>query len=962
MAYSIGQRINTREEDFIITKIEENGEEAILHVQGISELVKGKQFIFDTNIDREIKTLDPVNTELVADTHYGYRKTKLFVENQIRNSPVYSAQITIAQKAAFNLANYQLEPTLKAFKLPRPRLLIADGVGLGKTVEVGIFLAEMIKRGKGKRIMVLALKSILAQFQQEIWDRFAIPLVRLDSDGISKIKSELPATKNPFEYYDKTIVSIDTLKNNAKFQHYIEKTHWDIIVIDECHTVSNASSQRGSLAQLLSKKCESLILTSATPHNGKRENFANLINMIEPLAIQNEEKFTKSDIEPYYVRRFKNDIEDEIVRQNFQERAIRTIHADLTDKENAFLENQQKIKFDALDGLGKEDITNELFSASHKKSKKRDLLFAIGLFKAYMSSPEAALITIQHRVKKLRDLEAHETFEGTVEGNLEQLQVLEQQLMTIISEGKDAKYLAFKEELVRLHWKGKKNNIRIVVFAERIETLKSLKLKLQRDFKLDDKVIAEFNGSLTDMEQQRMIEDFGKEDSDIKILLTSDAGSQGVNLHYFCNHMFNYDIPWSLITLEQRNGRIDRYGQKKTPYIHYVVAKSDLKGLKDDLHIIDKLREKEEVVHNSLGDAASVYKLYDSNKEEDLVTKTIAIGDEALMDHPASNELEDDAFDALFEDTTPKMEMKEPIAASSSLFENDKAYYTALIEQLKTEKYLAQDGADFDGDLLEIKYTKELSRILYDLPEEAKPGKEGDLFQLSLNKDDVQEAISAARKKKGEWARLQPLYELHPVIRYLMTQLEASVDKDVALVSKIASLPEKMAYYLIHGSIANKLGQSIISDLFVMPMGMDGGMRGEPISFDKFNQQFNLSKELYTLDIPESDRTLLKEALPNAIRFAKSLHMDRKMQDLQHQMEKDLAVYQEKMNNWRKAKGEKLELDFEDSPEFGIVKRRKEDQKQYIETILNKSSHYYEDLTRLNGDPYLKVLAVFYNN
>lgn len=958
MNFTPGQRITNRNEDFIVTDVEENNGKWILSVEGISELVKAKHFIFDTSIDHTIRVIDPTETRLIADYEQGYRKTKLFIENHIRNSTVYSNRITVAHKAAFNMADYQLEPTLKAFQLPRPRLLIADGVGLGKTVEVGIFLAEMIKRGKGKRILVLALKSILSQFQQEIWNRFAIPLVRLDSDGISRIKSELPINKNPFDYYDKTIVSIDTLKNNAKFQHYIEKTRWDIVVIDECHTVANSSSQRGGLAQLLSTKCESLILTSATPHNGKPENFANLINMIEPLAIKEEHNYSREDIKDYYVRRFKNDIDDDAVRSNFQDREVVSIHAQLSDAENEFLQIQQNIKFAALQNLMPDDISTDLFGKQTSNKQKKDLLFAIGLFKSYMSSPEAALKSIENRISKLDALTEQEDI---VEQNRDVLYNLKVKLEAIIHHKQDAKYLAFRKKLIDLGWYGRKRDFRIVVFAERIETLKALKKKLQRDFDLDDSVIADFHGSLTDMEQQRIIDDFGKEDSDYRILLTSDAGSQGVNLHYYCNHMFNYDIPWSLITLEQRNGRIDRYGQTKTPFIHYMVATSDLDGLRDDLHIVNKLKEKEEAVYQSLGDAASVYKLYEASAEEELVTTAIATGNRDMLDGAPTREESDDWFDALFDESTPRLAIKDPIVEEVSLFENDKSYYTALLEQLKSDNSLKTDDACFEGDLLEVKNTPELDRILYDLPKEAKPGGIGDVYQLSLNREDVQKAISDARKRKGEWARFQMLYELHPVVRYLMTQLEASVDKDVALVSKINRLPKDMAYYLIQGLVANNLGQSILSDLFVVPMHRSGGLADRPMKFADFLKEHQINKELYTVEITDEEIKQLEILLPHAIRFAHQLHMDQQQQKLQLEMEKEMAVYEEKMRSWKRSKEHQMEIEFGDKPEYGFVKRRRRDKEIEIETILNRSSQYFKDLTSLNSVPNLKVLAVFYN-
>lgn len=369
--YPVGAKVEIRDAVWRILSVDavrEGGQ--LLKCEGLSNIVLGRVVYFFTLYEDAVKLLTPEETVLAKDTSSRFIQTRLYIESILRTSPkTENDKLYVSYKAAMDPMPYQFDPALQALKQPRPRILIAEAVGIGKTLEAGILTSELIARGRAKRILVLATKAVLPQFQQEFWNRFSIPLTALDSNGIQRVRERIPSNQNPFFYFDKAIISIDTLKKDELYREMISQCHWDLIIIDEAHNVAQRSnrSQRAKLAQLLSGKSDAMIMLSATPHDGRAESFASLLNVLDPTAIANPSDYTVDDYadKGLVIRRFKQDVASQ-VSSEFPERKISKIVVTASPAEEKFFDFLSDLRFGTLDvgGAGEKQHAGKQLSLS----------------------------------------------------------------------------------------------------------------------------------------------------------------------------------------------------------------------------------------------------------------------------------------------------------------------------------------------------------------------------------------------------------------------------------------------------------------------------------------------------------------------------------------------------------------------------------------------------------------------
>ena len=938
--YAPGMRAVIRDEEWLIKKIETNSlGHQVLQCVGITPLVRNRDTIFLTDLE-QIQIVDPASIQLIADSSPFFKRSLLYLESQWRQQLPTDRNLHIGHKAAMDPMPYQLDPTKLSLQRPRQRILIADTVGLGKTLEAGILMSELIARGKGKRILVVTVKSMMTQFQKEMWNRFTIPLVRLDSNRIQKIRASLPSNYNPFFYYDKTIVSIDTLKRDVEYRTHLEKAYWDIIVIDEAHNVAERGdhqAQRSRLAKLLANRSDTMIMLSATPHDGRAKSFASLMNMLDPTAIADPENYTPEDIKGLCIRRFKNDVKDQ-VNGSFLERQVTLEHCHASaQEEHAFdLLAEMQLEMDA----GKANNTGRLFKTNLEKS----------LF----SSPAACCKSIEARLKKL--------YKKYTVDDISDIRLLEE-LHTALGQVTPENFTRYQKllELLRSDsygWKPKDPGDRVVIFTERIETMNYLVEHLRTDLGLKSSAIQEISGGMSDAEQQRIVEDFGRTESPIRILVASDVASEGLNLHYLSHRLIHFDIPWSLMVFQQRNGRIDRYGQQKRPDIRYLLIESNNKQIKGDMRIIEILIQKEEQALKNIGDPALLLGKFNVEEEETVIAEAIESGSDAdtFAQSLDADAQEFNPFEALMaaasETEETAIEQLSETVSDETLF-TDKEYLEQAVQYLnQTDSNPVQELQTVSG--LDIRLTPEMERRLRALiPEEAMP--QGETLRLSDDKAFCMEQMRTSMQKnmdEAAWPSSQYLWKLHPIFSWVNDKAGLLFKRAEAPVLGLPGvLYPGEALYIVSGSVPNLKSTPLIDEWFGL-LYRDGQFI-QRLSMEEVVQKAGLRSARIpnTNCITNQSIVAASGLLHDVVTQAKTYLTERYQQ------------YQAEMNPKLDAEVDKLiELQEKHKEYYQTTlfehERQLQEQERRVDKLFDDFTNWVKETLTIQNNPYIRIVSV----
>ena len=524
---------------------------------------------------------------------------------------------------------YQLVPLLMALRLETIRLLIADDVGIGKTIEAGLIAREMIDRGEVKRLAILCPPHLCDQWQRELREKFHINAVVIRSGTVSKLERSLPGgDHHVFGYYPHIIVSLDYAKSDRRRASFL--THCpDLVIVDEAHTCaqsggrSASQQQRHQLLQRIAQKDgQHLVLLTATPHSGLEASFLSVIGLLDPKFeswdINSLSQEQRIELASHFVQRRRADVKRWLGNE--------TPFPGRDPLEQPYkLSKDYKDLFEQVYNFARGLVRTTTDEMSYAQRRGR-YWAALALIRCVMSSPEAAIATLGKRVGKAdtdeaptveldEDLMAAYTYDPT-----DQEQAIDAQPTIAVEQGqrtysdsdrrklrgfiqaasalkgsKDAKLQATISTIGSLLDEG----FHPIVWCRYIATANYVAAELQKKFekKRSSKIrVISITSERSEDEREVRLKELTTYPQ--RILVATDCLSEGVNLQEFFSAVIHYDLPWNPNRLEQREGRVDRYGQTAPIVKSYLLYGQDNPV---DGAVLEVLIRKAVEIHKTLG-------------------------------------------------------------------------------------------------------------------------------------------------------------------------------------------------------------------------------------------------------------------------------------------------------------------------------------------------------------------------
>lgn len=587
----------------------------------------------------------------------------------VPTAPVYGA---------VSADDFQLVPLARAMRMPRVSLLLADDVGLGKTVEAGLILAELVRRRRIRRVLIVTPASLRTQWQQEMEEKFSLGFDIVDKASTHRLQKEMGLDSNPWRVLPRIITSYHYLRQPDVLEQFIANCRstqahqgaqlpWDLLIVDEAHNLMPSNygedSDLAEMLRLLTPWFEHRLFLTATPHNGHTRCFSGLLEQLDPVRFTRTPAFTDKErdmIGDVLIRRLKSEInaqDKEAGRAlRFANRyleplplympraekelatAVRTFCAALKQQIIAAPEARMVLNF-AIEVLRKRLLSSAVTFADSW------LRFKAGLV-AHDSTSASEVLAARRAVeedidddqeRESRNLHAAQVvgawmhpylgmLESEVAGVDATLQALRLTELPVTSKEPtvDARFDRLRD-LIRTRLRNAEawnRDERLIIFTEYKTTLDYLVQRLEREFGSDTGAIVQLYGGMSDEERERIKLAFNDPASPVQILVATDAASEGLNLQTTARLLLHFEIPWNPSRLEQRNGRIDRHGQARDVTIFHFVSDDDA-----DLTFVARVLEKVNDIREDLGsvgelfDAAFQRRMMELNDEKDVLAE-----------------------------------------------------------------------------------------------------------------------------------------------------------------------------------------------------------------------------------------------------------------------------------------------------------------------------------------------------